>query len=278
MMSRSFLTIHLARLHIVCLLLSVGCCVLGFSGVKAQEPPTVTVTSFSGQVMVSLQGQAPRVAAVGDVLRAGDVMTTLVGAEAVLTFSEDSELHLGEKTKIDIATLTQSRGGARKSNVKLQNGRVRAFLSPGQQKDDSTFTVETPNATAGVKFSHPDVEITYDSEIRKTVILAYTVSVAVRNLVTKEFTSMPPDHQAVVQDEFLWISPIMPDTANIPIDEQNRQTQAAMLRQSQHIMGGAVSPAPSSFGTATSQGSGLGPAGGSSSQTKTVTIITEEEP
>jgi hypothetical protein len=230
--------------------------------------------------MVSLQGQAPRVAAMGDVLRAGDVMTTLAGAEAVLTFSEGSELHLGEKTKIDIATLTQSRGGARKSSVKLQNGRVRAFLSPGQQKDGSTFTVETPNATAGVRFSHPDVEITYDPEIRKTVILAYTVSVAVRNLVTKEFTPMPPDHQAVVQDEFLWISPIMPDTTRIPIDEQNRQTQAAMLRQSQYIMGSAASPAPASFGSilaATSQGPGLGSSGGSPSHTKTVTIITEEE-
>lgn len=278
MMSRSYCTARFVCIRRVGLFLAVCFCLFVLAGVVAQAQPTVTVSSFSGQVMISLHGQTPKVAAVGDVLQAGDVITTLVGAEVVLTFSEGSELHLGEKTKIDIAALTQSQAGARKSNVKLLNGRVRAFLSPGHQKKGSAFTVETPNATAGVKFSHPEVEISYDPETRTTLILAYTVPVIVRNLITKEFASMPKEHQAIVQEEFLWVSPIQPGVKHIPADEQDRLTNTAMLRQFRQIMRGATSPAPVSAGSRaeTSQSPGPGsPAPGP--RPRTVTIIGSEE-
>jgi len=203
MMFRSCLTIHFIRFCVVYLVLAAYIGMFLPLNVDAQEPTTVTVTSFSGQVMVSLQGQASKVAAVGDVLRAGDVITTLAGAEVVLTFTEGSELHLGEKTKIDIAALTRTSTGARQSNVKLLNGRVRAFLTPGHQEKGSAFTIETPNATAGVKFSRPVLDVSYDPATDTTTIDAYTVEVVVTNLRTMRIEQVLSGQRAVIRREEL---------------------------------------------------------------------------
>ena len=278
MISRLYLTNRLARVLGVCPILLLYVCVFAHSAAVAQEPSTVTVKSFSGAVKISVQGRAFKAIARNDVLRAGDRITTPPGGEVVLTLSNGGELSLGESTTANIAALTQ-RNGTQQSTIKVVNGQLRALLAPGDQKSGSAFTIETPNATAGVKFSHPDVAVTYDPETRTTVFWAYTVSMTVRNRNTNEIATMPPGHQAIIQDEFLWISPILADVEEIPVDEEDRLINAAMLRQSRQIMSGAASPAPVSSGSRakTSQRPGAGSGGSGGSRPQTVTIIGSEE-
>jgi hypothetical protein len=168
------------------------------SGVSAQQP-TATISSLSGKVLVSFQGQAAIPATSGTELRPGDIIETQVGAELVLTLSDGSELLLGENTSLDISALSaQPETGARTSRVKLLWGKVRALLSPNHQKEGSSFTIETPNALVGVKFSQPDVEVTY-SPPDTTIVCSYTVDVSVTNLTTGETILIRPQECATVE-------------------------------------------------------------------------------
>jgi hypothetical protein len=264
--------------HDVLITVGILLAVLWCCAVAEAQQPTATITSLSGEVRVSIQGKESVAATVGTVLQRGDLIETSAGAQVVLTLSEGSELRLGQHTKIDIAALTQRpKTNARKSRLKLWYGRLRAFLSPGHQKAGSSFTVETPNAMAGVKFSQPDIEVIYDPETKTTIIIGYTVAIRVTNLVTKEVKEMPQGHQAIVQDEFLWIAPIAPGIDEIPPEEKQRQTRIRMLLQSRQVVGGTVSTVPvSAEGRAeTSQSPGPGTTMGP--RPRTVTITTFEE-
>jgi hypothetical protein len=249
------------------------------------QQPTATISSLSGQVLVSIQGKEPVTATVGTTLRTGDIIETQAGAQVVLLLSEGSELRLGQNTKIDIAALTsRPKTGARKSRIKLWYGRIRTLLSPGHQKKGSSFTVETPNARAGVKFSQPDLDVIYKPNIKTTIIRAYTVAVSVTNLVTKEVKGIPKAHQAIVQDEFIWIIPISPGgeetppVEEIPPEEKQRQTRTGILLQSRQIAGGTVSTVPISAGaraeTSQSPGPGTSPVG---PRPRTIIVNTSEE-
>jgi hypothetical protein len=125
---------------------------------RAQQP-TATISALSGTVLVN--GQAGNT---GVVLSAGDVIETQAGASLVLAFSDGSQLELGEKTKVDMTVLSETVTGARVSRIKLMWGRIRAKLSSNHQYVGSSFDIETPNALVGVKFSQPDVEVSYDSD------------------------------------------------------------------------------------------------------------------
>jgi hypothetical protein len=163
------------------------------------EQPTVTISSLNGDVQVALQGKGTMAAATGTVLQAGDTIQTLSGAEAVLELSDGSELELGENTSIDIAELIQESTGARTSRVKLLWGWIRATLSAGHQEEGSSFTIETPNALIGVKFSQPIVEVGYDPTTDTTTIDAQTVDVIVTILATQRVELLQKGQQGSVR-------------------------------------------------------------------------------
>ncbi len=268
---------HVSFRHLVTtgFLLSLLC----FPALVSAQPPTATISSVSGTVLVSMQGKAPGAATVGMVLHAGDIIETQAGAQAELTLSEGSELRLRPNTKIDIAALTQRpKTKARKSRIKLLYGKLRTFLSPGHQEEGSSFEIETPNALAGVKFSQPDFEGEYIPETKTSIFRWYTVGGSVLNAVTKERKGVPKGHQAIVQDEFLWITPIMPGVEDIPPEERQRQTRIGMFLQSHRIMGGTISPVPLSAGgrAETSQSPGPGGSlGGPRPRSGSITITEE---
>lgn len=210
---------------------------------------------------ISLQGQAPIAATVGAVLQAGDAIQTQPGAEVVLRLSEGSELHLGPKTEINLADLFQQpTTGARRSRVKLTYGRIRAFLSAGHQKEGSAFTIETPNAVAGVKFSHPDIEVIYYPETKTTVARAYTVKMTLTNLNTgAEVTVMPEGHQAIIHNAMIVITKItdveeifrqmrdMPDPQmlnRLDSPQQGKENTMELLQATQENIG-VITPATS---------------------------------
>ncbi len=161
--------------------------------VSLAQQPTATISALSGDVLVS--GQA---ATVGTALRAGDTIQTQAGASAVLELSDGSEIQLGEKTQINIDDLTQTGTGARVSSIKLLAGWLRAFLSSEHQQEGSSFTIETPNAQLGVKFSEPDIEVSYNPESVETVGIAHTVELMAKNLLTDEEVLVPVGSTVII--------------------------------------------------------------------------------
>ncbi len=173
---------------ICCRSLAIGLFSVLLLGVFAKcsaEQPSAAVSSLTGNVSVAIQGTEMATATVGTMLRAGDVIQTGTGANVVLVLSDGSELELGQNTRLDITILSQNPSTkARKSRLKLLWGKVRSVLSPGHQEEGSAFSVETPNALAGVKFSQPVIEVAYDPVTDTTTIDAHTVDVVVTNLKT----------------------------------------------------------------------------------------------
>lgn len=255
------------------LLMLLGCATTG----NAQQP-TAILTDFSGTVEISIQGKAPIAPTAGMTLRAGDSLQTQAGASVVLTFSEGSELRLGQNTKLDLATLAQRpQTGARQSRIKLWYGQLRAFLSPGHQKAGSSFDVETLNAVGGVKFSHPDFEAEYLPETKTSIFRWYTVGGTVVNTVTKERRGIPKAHQAIVQEEFLWITAIVQEIREIPPAEKQRQTYVNLLSQTEQIAAGTVSTVPMAFGGHAETSQSPGPGGAAAGPRPLTVIVTTSE-
>jgi hypothetical protein len=169
--------------------------------VSFAQQPTAKISTLSGTVLVN--GQA---GSAGTVLSAGDVIETQAGASVVLQLSDGSQVELGEKTKLDLAALSQSAAGARTSKVKLGWGWIRAKLSPGHQKAGSTFDVETPNTLVGVKFSQPEFEINYNQEKQETTAKALTVALRVLNLFTKEEVLVPVGATVVITNALITVT------------------------------------------------------------------------
>jgi len=173
-----------------------------------QEQPTATITNLTGSAVVSVQGKEAE-AEVEMVLTEGDTIQTQAGAEVTLTLSDGSVIQLGENTQTNIDVLFQSPEGARKSRLKLLYGQIRAILSLGHQKKGSDFTVETPNAQVGVKFSKPDVEVMYDPETKTTVARGYTVGMSVTNTITRaKAGDIPKEHQVIVHKAMIVVTKI----------------------------------------------------------------------
>lgn len=194
------------------------------------QQPTATIGSVNGTALVSIQGNAPVAAAVGMVLQAGDIIETRTGAQAVLTLSDGSELRLRPNTKIDIAELTQRpKSKARKSRIKLLYGKLRAVISPDHQEEGSSFEIETPNALAGVKFSRPIIEASYDPATATSVFNAFTVVLTITHRSTGEVRQIPQGSQAIIHEESLSIIPI--PSALMPTSPEESQEIPPTLQE-----------------------------------------------
>ena len=170
---------------LVWMLLTIFSCSF-LPSISLAQQPTATISTLSGMVLVNGQEQGK-----GTVLNAGDVIETQAGASVVLELSDGSLLEVDENTKVDMAELAQTATGARLSLVKLMWGHIRAKLSSGHQQAGSSFDIETPNALVGVKFSEPDIEVSYNMERIETVGIAHTVELMAKNLLTDEEKLVP---------------------------------------------------------------------------------------
>ncbi len=195
-------------------------CALVFASELNAQQPTAEIITIKGTVLVSFQGKPPMAATVGAILQAGDVIETLAVSSVGLRFSDGSELRLGQNSKVDLATLTQVPATkARESRVKLWYGSLRAWIAPEHQTAGSSFEVDTPNALAGVKFSQPVIEVSYDPSTKTSLFKAYTVALIVRNSVTGEHKQVPQGLQVVVRDESTVTMPLPAQQIPSPQDD-----------------------------------------------------------
>ncbi len=142
---------------------------------------------------------------IGTVLNAGDLIQTHQGAMAGLELSDGSTLELGEMTKLDLAKLVKdSSSGARVSRIMLLWGKVRSLLSPGHQVSGSSFTYETANAVAGVKFSQPDSAVLYDPDREVTMFAAHHFGAKLTNISTEESLEISEGEIGIVQRDLIY--------------------------------------------------------------------------
>lgn len=163
----------------------------------AQQQETVTISTLQGTVLVNNHTEQE-----GAVLKAGDVIETMANAFVILELSDESTVRLDEKTKLDIAVLIQQpETEVRTSRLKLLYGRIRVLLSGGHQREGSAFTVETPNAHLGVKFSQPMIEVRYDPNKQETIGIAYTVEIEATNLISGEIVLVPVGSTVIINSD-----------------------------------------------------------------------------
>jgi hypothetical protein len=170
---------------------------------EAQQP-TATIVSLSGEVLVSIQKEAPTTGITATVLRTGDEIRTRSEASVTLQLSDGSELTLGENTNTNISSLVEDpQTGARTSRLELWQGTIRSVLSSEHQKPGSSFTVQTPNTLVGVTSSEPDSEVIYDPNANITIVNAHKSDVVVTNLLTGASKVIPQEHSGIIHGRII---------------------------------------------------------------------------
>ena len=188
---------------------------------------------MNGTVLVSIQVQQAVPATIGLSLQSGDVVETFADSQRIFLLSEGSELSFGENTKVDVSELSATESGARKSILRRVYGKIRAVLSPGHQKEDSAFEVPPPNTVTGVKFSHPEITVSYDPATETTVIEAYTVDMVIKNLITQDVKDIPKGGRAIIRRELIEISPLaLRDT---PEPKENTKELSSAVDEEQTV-------------------------------------------
>ena len=196
-----FQLLSLRRPLLVWLLLLNFCCFLIPSFAFAQSV-SATIRSLTGNVIVS--GQKARV---GVVLRSGDSIQTWRNSSALLRLSDGSEIQLGENTRINIDDLSQTSSGGRKSALTALVGWMRATLSPGHQHADSSFTVNTPNAQIGARFSQPKFSVYVSPDQKETWAMAHTVELGVTNRLSGETVIVPVGSSVIIKGMLIQVFP-----------------------------------------------------------------------
>lgn len=222
---------HQSAFHLACfrhrllvwLLLLNFCCSL-FPSVSLAQQPSATIRSLTGNVMVS--GQKARV---GTVLYAGASISTWDGASALLRLSDGSEIQIGENTQINIDDLRQTSAGGRVSGLTMLVGWLRATLSPDHQRADSAFTVDTPNAQIGTRFSEPHFSVyvppTPEQGELETWVMADNVELEVTNRANGEMVVLAIGSSAIVKGMTIQVFPRILDPFEGPGGDSGPEEQ-----------------------------------------------------
>jgi len=159
------------RFHIVLLAL------FGLSAltINAAQLASAKVLSVTGTVTSYAENGEESPLAVGTILTEGDSVTTTALSNALLVFSNGSELVVEENTSLTLAELSQEAFSGNKSYEQLQAdpsqsqsllelnyGKVSGHVK--QLRAGSKFFIETPLGTAAIRGTKFEVELSYNAE------------------------------------------------------------------------------------------------------------------
>lgn len=154
--------------------------------------------------MVSIQRGALAPGVVGNVLRSGDEIRTHAGAIVGLSFSEGSQMEVGENTNISLTSLAEApQTRTRTSHLDLWRGRVRLKLPPESQSPGTSFRIQTHNTLIATLSAESDTEVVYDPNTNKTTVIAHKAEVVVTNLLTGISTQIPDGHSSIIRDRVI---------------------------------------------------------------------------
>lgn len=126
----------------------------------ADKPlPTAFIGSLSGKVQIWLQGDDDwSDAKIGLVLEEGDKIKTGADSEAVLQWANGHKLKVYALSVVNIDQLS-SRGTTEKTGLSIEEGKI--FAKANKLKsDNSSFSVATPTAVAGVRGTQFLIDVT----------------------------------------------------------------------------------------------------------------------
>ena len=169
-----------SRLHLVILAL------FGLSAltVNAAQLASAKVLSVSGTVHSYAEGSKSTALTVGTILTQGDSITTTALSNALIVFSNGSEITIKENTSLTIAALSQEAFSGKKSyqQLRVDPSKSQALLELNYGKisghvkklsKGSEFNIATPLGTAAIRGTRFDVSLHYNAE-RGEFILSIT--------------------------------------------------------------------------------------------------------
>jgi ferric-dicitrate binding protein FerR (iron transport regulator) len=168
------------RIRTVCILVPL-LVIAGFATAYGENPADAVVVYTRGDAKVKFNEAADFVRLVGRTrLGAGDVLETGDKTKVELELSDESMIVIGENSRVVIKELnTVEVTRISRSAFELLKGRIRAIVNPFAG-NDSRFTIETSNATVGVRGTDfgvayiPSEEVTHLLTVEGTVSLTLT--------------------------------------------------------------------------------------------------------
>lgn len=157
---------------------------LSVLSVNAAQLASAKVLSVSGTVNSHSENGDETPLIVGAILSQGDSVVTTAMSNALLVFSNGSELTVEENTSITLAELSQEAFGGNKSYeqlkadpsksqslLELNYGKVSGHVK--QLRAGSEFDIETPLGTAAIRGTKFIVEIRYNAERGEFIMIVH---------------------------------------------------------------------------------------------------------
>ena len=175
------------RIGIVCTLALV-LIIAGYGNTHAQTPTDTAVIYTWGHAEVTFKtGTGPERLTTGMRLGVGDTIETGEKAKVELKLSDGSVIIIGANSRVVIKQLDMVEvTKVSTSTFELVTGRIRAIVTPFVNRD-SRFTIETSNATVGVRGT--DFGVTRDPGAGITHLLTVGGTVY---LTLPKFPDLPP--------------------------------------------------------------------------------------
>jgi len=145
------------------LVMIIAFAALFVANAAAAEDVSVTVRKAEGKVEArASDGAAWAPVSKGDRLAAGASVRTGPGASCILVWGDGHVLKLQALTSLDISKLGRDAAGNENSRMDLNIGKINAHVAKLRTKD-SSFTVRTPTAIAGVRGTDLFVHVAEDN-------------------------------------------------------------------------------------------------------------------
>ncbi len=190
----------------------------------------VVLSSFSGEVLVVMQGKSVIPDREGLVLRSGDMIRTNTDASATLSFADGTLVVLGENSHIQLYSLTENmRSGARNSRLQILRGSLRTVLGSGYQAPGSSFTLQNEHVEVLIENTDKaDVEFRYQPNSSVTTLLAHKADLLVTHLLTEVSVTIPTGHSGIIHKHVIQeVARLLPARIELPqTAEQASERQA----------------------------------------------------
>ncbi len=149
--------------------------VMAFS-VAAMAANSGQFTELQGKATIRQTNGQTKSAALGTVVREGDVIKTMQNSKATLLFQDGSVLKLGPVTSLTVKRLRyQEEKSVVDSAYDLASGTLMSIVGSLFGNPGSDFQVETPTAVSGVRGTIYILKVYKDPETGKTVTAAVGV-------------------------------------------------------------------------------------------------------
>jgi len=183
-----------------------------------------TVTSIEGRVDKRTIGTSDYLpVVVGDEVSIGDALRTKSYSKAAVSFKDDSVLHIGDASQVEVKDYVIGEDGYRKTaDIDLDRGKVRAVVA--KTADLAPFNINTPNVMGTVKGS--DIFVSFQQSATNVLVSEGTF-----NMIHTDF----PDQLVAVEKgmttQVPYNAPPKDPRAFLPVEKTNFEERTGSIIQ-----------------------------------------------